>query len=320
MWTSSSNRDPADKYTVRVDDPRPRCAATKIGNPAPKGTARALRPKDIQSRIRAGASVAQIAESAGMEISKVERFAHPRAAGAFPPQSWPPPPIPSCPTGRQVTTLLESITSRLGGRGLSAESTNWDAWRNDDGRWTVQVGWRAACPTTSHTSVSAPAHTAAPSPHRRLRANSSTPPSVRSFARSRRWRSWSSRTRRGPKLRFRLPHRPPQPEPMFPSPRLCFLSLFRPSADPPRRTPRAGQTQQAQREARRSRLKDVLLGVRSSGESADQRLAAQASSPIQPTATPTRGAQHEPPSDRDAPPSPERGCQPADRDDSAPLR
>ena len=61
----------------------------------------ALRPKDIQSRIRAGASVAQIAESAGMEISKVERFAHPVLLERSRAASWPPPPIPSCPTGRQ---------------------------------------------------------------------------------------------------------------------------------------------------------------------------------------------------------------------------
>jgi hypothetical protein len=28
-------------------------------------------------------------------------------------------------------------------RGLDPEATNWDAWRNEDGRWTVQLGWKA---------------------------------------------------------------------------------------------------------------------------------------------------------------------------------
>ncbi len=36
-----------------------------------------LRPKDIQSRIRAGASVEQVAAAAGVDIARVERFAHP---------------------------------------------------------------------------------------------------------------------------------------------------------------------------------------------------------------------------------------------------
>ena len=36
-----------------------------------------LRPKDIQARIRAGASIEQVAANAGVEIGRVERFAHP---------------------------------------------------------------------------------------------------------------------------------------------------------------------------------------------------------------------------------------------------
>src|SRR4051794_30000447 len=36
-----------------------------------------LRPKDIQARIRAGASVEQIASASGESLSRIERFAHP---------------------------------------------------------------------------------------------------------------------------------------------------------------------------------------------------------------------------------------------------
>jgi hypothetical protein len=38
---------------------------------------------------------------------------------------------------------LETVTSALVARGLDPEATNWDAWRNEDGRWTVQMGWKA---------------------------------------------------------------------------------------------------------------------------------------------------------------------------------
>jgi hypothetical protein len=42
-----------------------------------------------------------------------------------------------------VLTLLETVTSALIARGLDPDSTNWDAWRNEDGRWTVQLSWKA---------------------------------------------------------------------------------------------------------------------------------------------------------------------------------
>ena len=102
-----------------------------------------LRPRDIQARIRAGASVEQVAESSGMDITKVERFAHPvllerqRAAELATAAH------PLLADGPAVMTLLESISSALNARGLSSEATNWDAWRNEDGRWTVQMAWQA---------------------------------------------------------------------------------------------------------------------------------------------------------------------------------
>jgi hypothetical protein len=42
-----------------------------------------------------------------------------------------------------VLTLLETVTSALVARGLDPDATGWDAWRNEDGRWTVQMGWKA---------------------------------------------------------------------------------------------------------------------------------------------------------------------------------
>lgn len=36
-----------------------------------------LRPRDIQARIRAGASVQELADASGVDVSKIERFANP---------------------------------------------------------------------------------------------------------------------------------------------------------------------------------------------------------------------------------------------------
>ncbi|MEZ5091035.1 MAG: septation protein SepH [Micropruina sp.] len=139
-------RDPSDKFLIPVDD---RLRAAVRGDRSLGQTLRdievkgVLRPKDIQARIRAGASVEQLAESSGMDISKIERFAHPvllerqRAAELATAAH------PVLADGPAVVTLLEAISAWLAGRGLSSEATSWDAWRNEDGRWTVQMAWQA---------------------------------------------------------------------------------------------------------------------------------------------------------------------------------
>lgn len=138
--------DPADKYTLQVDD---RLRAAIRGDRSLGQTLRdkevkgVLRPRDIQARIRAGASVEQVAESSGMDITKVERFAHPvlleRARAAELASAA----HPVLADGPAVTTLQATITSALVARGLNPEATEWDAWRAEDGRWVVQIAWQA---------------------------------------------------------------------------------------------------------------------------------------------------------------------------------
>src|SRR5258705_4818603 len=102
-----------------------------------------LRPKDIQARIRAGASVEQVASAAGESLSRVERFAHPvllersRAAELATASH------PVLADGPTVMTLLETVTTALVSPGLDPQPTSWDAWRDEDGRWTVQLTWKA---------------------------------------------------------------------------------------------------------------------------------------------------------------------------------
>lgn len=139
--------DPADKFLIRVDD-RLRAAVrgdrSRLGqDPRDSDVKGVLRPKDIQARIRAGASVEEVAEASGMEVAKVERFAHPvllerqRAAELATAAH------PVLADGPTVETLLETVTAALAARGLGSEAIGWDAWRNDDGRWTVRMVWQA---------------------------------------------------------------------------------------------------------------------------------------------------------------------------------
>jgi hypothetical protein len=102
-----------------------------------------LRPKEIQAKIRAGASVEQVATAAGVDIARVERFAHPVLLERSRAAELATAAHPVLADGPSVLTLLETVTSALVARGLDPDGTNWDAWRNEDGRWTVQLGWKA---------------------------------------------------------------------------------------------------------------------------------------------------------------------------------
>jgi hypothetical protein len=93
-----------------------------------------LSPKEIQAKIRAGASVEQVASAAGVDVGRVERFAHPVLLERSRAAELATAAHPVLADGPSVLTLLETVTSALVARGLDPEATNWDAWRNEDGR------------------------------------------------------------------------------------------------------------------------------------------------------------------------------------------
>jgi hypothetical protein len=138
--------DPADKFTLQVDD---RLRAAIRGDRSLGQTLRdkevkgVLRPRDIQARIRAGASVEQLAESSGMDVSKIERFAHPVLLERTRAAELATAAHPVLADGPAVATLGETIATALLARGLDPEAVAWDAWRGEDGRWTVQLAWQA---------------------------------------------------------------------------------------------------------------------------------------------------------------------------------
>lgn len=155
--------DPNEKFILRADD-RLRAAVRgdKSGVSQSQSDAEVssvLRPKEIQARIRAGASVEQVARSAGVDIARVERFAHPvlleRARAAELATAA----HPVLADGPAVLTLLETVTTALIARGLDPDTVDWDAWRNEDGRWTVQLSWQAGrSDNTAHFRFTPGAH------------------------------------------------------------------------------------------------------------------------------------------------------------------
>jgi hypothetical protein len=96
-----------------------------------------LSPKDIQARLRAGESAEHIARSAGVAITRVERFAGP-VAGEM---------------ARMIDAARDAcvVRGRLGpstvalGKAVDAstEGGTWSARREEDGRWRVALAWHA---------------------------------------------------------------------------------------------------------------------------------------------------------------------------------
>jgi len=128
-----------DRLRAAVRGEKTVSAQTQVVVGAPSG----LRPKEIQAKIRSGASVEQVAAAAGADIARVERFAHPVLLERSRAAELATAAHPVLADGPSVMTLLETVTSALVARGLDPEDTSWDAWRNEDGRWTVQTGWKA---------------------------------------------------------------------------------------------------------------------------------------------------------------------------------
>ncbi|MGA4839134.1 septation protein SepH [Streptomyces sp. G45] len=103
-----------------------------------------LRPRDIQARIRAGASAEEVASLAGIPVDRVRRFEGPvLAERAFMAERARKTPVrrPGENTGPQ---LGEAVQERLLLRGADKDSVQWDSWRRDDGTWEVLLVYRVA--------------------------------------------------------------------------------------------------------------------------------------------------------------------------------
>ncbi|MBW0015378.1 septation protein SepH [Mycobacterium sp.] len=153
----------AEQFKLAADD---RLRAALRGEPWPPEQPQLdmtltnmLSPREIQARIRAGASVEQVAAASGSDIVRIRRFAHPvlleRARAAELATAA----HPVLADGPAVLTLLETVTAALVARGLEPDRLSWDAWRNEDSRWTVQLAWKAGrSDNIAHFTFSPGAH------------------------------------------------------------------------------------------------------------------------------------------------------------------
>jgi hypothetical protein len=139
--------DPTEQFKLAADD---RLRAALNGEPAQSEqphleieVTNMLSPKEIQAKIRAGASVEQVAAASGSDVSRIRRFANPVLLERYRAAELATAAHPVLVDGPAVLTLLETVSAALVARGLDHDKLSWDAWRNEDSRWTVQLAWKA---------------------------------------------------------------------------------------------------------------------------------------------------------------------------------
>lgn len=109
-----------------------------------------LRPREIQTRIRSGASVEQVAEAAGVPTERIERFAYPVLLERSRYSELAQQAHPVREDGPDVRTLGEVVAHTFGLRGQEYAQAQWDSWRGDDNKWVVTLSW-----SVGHSDITA---------------------------------------------------------------------------------------------------------------------------------------------------------------------
>src|SRR5215211_5582620 len=103
-----------------------------------------LTPRDIQSRIRAGSTLEDVAGVAGIPLDRVERFAGPVLAER---EHMARLAMTSSVRRRGESSghrsLRMAVNERLAARGVDPDSVAWDSYRLSDGRWKVTVDYQS---------------------------------------------------------------------------------------------------------------------------------------------------------------------------------
>ncbi len=102
-----------------------------------------MSPREIQARIRSGATIETLAEENGVTEARIEPYAHPvllerSRIAELAKQSH-----PVRDNGPAKLTLWEILATAFATRGHDLTTARWDAYRDATNQWIVRVDWKA---------------------------------------------------------------------------------------------------------------------------------------------------------------------------------
>ena len=134
--------DHEDKeFTLRISDNlratinQPRLASV------PTESAPTLSIKELQARLRGGASIDDLAREANWSFEKVERFAGPILQERSYILSVANSVVVKGAGTRDSQTFIEVVTARLAANGVTADALEWNTHRRDDGQWVIRLAY-----------------------------------------------------------------------------------------------------------------------------------------------------------------------------------
>ena len=144
-----------------------RTASRSTAKPRTERPAVPMSPRDIQARIRAGATAADVAELSGMPLAKVERYEGPvLAEREYVAQQARKVEVAAPSPGHDAyrsafgdnpATLDDMVAHRLSAHGIDPATVEWDSWRRQDGTWTVSANFEAKSGGTTGIGEEPPA-------------------------------------------------------------------------------------------------------------------------------------------------------------------
>jgi Protein of unknown function (DUF3071) len=136
-----------EMFRLPIDEALRLAASRSPARVAAPMTPVALSPRDIQARIRSGATAAEVSELSGIPLAKVQRYEGPVLAERdYVAQQARKIEVASPAPGHDVyrsafgdnpATLGDMVGHRLTAHGIDSSTVEWDSWRRPDGTWTV---------------------------------------------------------------------------------------------------------------------------------------------------------------------------------------
>ena len=131
-----------EEFTVRISDTlratvnQPRLAAVVASDDV-----ETMSVKEIQRRLRSGESMDAIARDGRISVEKVERFAGPILQERLFILDQASSVVLRKESARDQETFEDVVISRLAPLGVDSDSLTWNAWRIDDGTWTIDLAY-----------------------------------------------------------------------------------------------------------------------------------------------------------------------------------